>query len=335
MSLHRIPLLLVSLIVVLISYFYFSSNANMPSLSAVRTANAAFNPSYTPVGLFVGGTSGIGQGLAEAFARHTKGNAHIVIIGRNRAAADAIIAKFPKPTDTSKYTHEFVQCDVTLMKNVESVTKELLTRIPKINFLFMSPGVMTMNGRDETEEGIDRKLAVHYYARFKFISDLLPALKKANEAGEDSKVLSVLAAGKGADIDLNDLGLKKTFSLPNAATTAPAYNDLMMQEFAAKNPALTFVHSYPGAVRTGLMSSSNSLLLRAASPVLIGLAYPFMTSYQEAGEYMLYGLLHNKQGFFRVGSRGEDLGMKNYFGSEEARKKLWEHSIKATEVSSS
>ncbi|KAG5643917.1 hypothetical protein DXG03_009489 [Asterophora parasitica] len=69
----------------------------MPSLAAVRTANAAFKPSYVPVTIFVGGTSGIGQGLAEAFARHTNGTAHIVIIGRNRAAANAILARFPKP----------------------------------------------------------------------------------------------------------------------------------------------------------------------------------------------------------------------------------------------
>ncbi|KAG6871109.1 hypothetical protein C0993_003813, partial [Termitomyces sp. T159_Od127] len=98
----------------------------MPILDAVRTANAAFKPAYTPVAIFVGGTSGIGQGLAEAFARHTKGNAHIILIGRNRAAAESIIAQFPKPTDSTKYTHEFVQCDVSRMKNVESVTKELL-----------------------------------------------------------------------------------------------------------------------------------------------------------------------------------------------------------------
>jgi hypothetical protein len=88
---------------------------------------------------------------------------------------------------------------------------------------------MTMKGRDETEEGIDKKLAVHYYARWKFISDLLPALKNAKESGEDAKVISVLAAGKGGEIDLEDLGLKKTFSLTKAGLQAPTYNDLMVE----------------------------------------------------------------------------------------------------------
>jgi hypothetical protein len=48
---------------------------------------------------------------------------------------------------------------------------------------------------------------------------------------------------------------------------------------------------------------------------------------------MLYGLLSATKGAFRVGSRGEDIGKKGYFGSEEARKKLWEHTMEATQVS--
>lgn len=309
----------------------YSYNIKMPSLSTLRASNAAFSPSYTPVALFVGGTSGIGQGVAEAFARHLKGNAHIIIIGRNRAAAEKIISRFPKPTSESKLTHEFVHCDVTLMKNVHAVTEELLTRVPKINFLVMSPGYMTTKGRDESEEGIDKKLAVHYYARWKFISDLLPALNKAKELGEDSKVLSVLAAGTG-EIDLDDLGLKKNFSLARAAAQAPAYNDLMMQEFAARNPDMAFVHSWPGVVRTGLLSSSSSPIIRLTSSITMALAYPFSFSYQESGEYMLYGLLNSTKGAFQVGSKGEIHEMKASLGSEEARKRLWEHTVKTTQV---
>jgi hypothetical protein len=204
----------------------------MPSLSVVRAANAKFAPISPPVALFVGGTAGIGKAMAEGFARYTKGNAHIIICGRNRAAAEAIIASFPKPQvaeGVSRPVHEFVQCDATLMKNVQATTTELLSRLPKINFLVQSPGYLTLRGRDETEEGLDRKMALNYYARWKFTNDLMPLLRKARDSGEDAKVFSVLAAGKGAEIDLDDLGLKKNYSVRNSALATPTYTDLMFE----------------------------------------------------------------------------------------------------------
>lgn len=154
----------------------------MTSLAAARAANAAFAPKYLPVAIFVGGTSGIGQAMVESFARHTKGNAHIIICGRNEKAAKSIIATFPKPTVSAGAQHEFVHCDAVLMKNVHTTAIDLLARLPKINFLVLSPGVLTMKGRDETEEGIDKKLALHYYARWKFTKELMPLLRNAKGA---------------------------------------------------------------------------------------------------------------------------------------------------------
>lgn len=204
--------------------------SRMPTLAFVQAANSNFTPSYLPVAIFLGGTSGIGQALAQAFARYTKGNAHIILCGRNQAAAESTIASFPKPTASDPAVrHEFVQCDATLMKNVESTTSSLLARLPKVNFLVLSPGFLTMKGRDETPEGIDRKLALNYYARWKFTNDLLPLLKKAKDSGEDARVMSILGAGTGGRIDLDDLGLKKRYGLVNAAMAAATYNDLMIE----------------------------------------------------------------------------------------------------------
>ncbi|KAJ6537766.1 NAD(P)-binding protein [Mycena capillaripes] len=324
----------------------------MPSLSIVRTFNAAFSPSYTPVAIFVGGTSGIGQGMAEAFARHTKGNAHIVIVGRNRAAAESIIATFPKPT-AAGVKHEFVECDATLMKNVHRVAGELYARFPRINILALSTGVMTMNGRDETEEGIDRKLALHYYGRWRFIKDLLPALEAAHQGGEDAKVISVLAAGDGGKIDLDDLGLKKNFSVSNAAAAAPTYNDIMVnvrthflswiyllvcylsaaQDLAARHPGLSFVHSYPGVVATGLLNSSDSRILKATSSILMPLLKPFIYSVETSGEHQLYAVLKAGPGAVRTNDKGDEIGLtKAYYGSPEALARLWKHTEEATAV---
>lgn len=45
---------------------------------------------------------------------------------------------------------------------------------------------------------------------------------------------------------------------------------------------------------------------------------------------MTYALLHAKPGFWRFNNHGDDIGRLNYDGTEEQRKKLWEHTIGET-----
>ena len=106
-----------------------------------------------------------------------------------------------------------------------------------------------------------------------------------------------------------------------------------LQKFAALNPGITFSHGYPGVVNTGIMATSDSALLRAGSFIVKGFS-PLMTSPRDAGDYLLHGLLSTQENFVRIGSRGEDLGMKRWFGSDEAVEKLWEHTVESTKVSS-
>lgn len=59
---------------------------------------------------------------------------------------------------------------------------------------------------------------------------------------------------------------------------------------------------------------------------------PLLTSPEDCGEYMWHGVFNSTKGACRTGSNGEDLGKKRYFGNEESRKKLWEHTVEATAV---
>jgi NAD(P)-dependent dehydrogenase (short-subunit alcohol dehydrogenase family) len=206
----------------------------MPYFTDVQTSNATYAPSYVPVAVFTGGTSGIGKAMAEAFARYTKGRAHIIIIGRNRAAGEAIIASFPKPTDTKDgWKLEFVSCDAALMSNIRSTCADLIDRLPSINYLVLAAGYASFTSTEKTSEGLDRQLALRYYSRYVFISSLLPLLIKARESGQDARVMSILGGGR-ASPDLGDLGLEKArsktfgFCAAKAAIQSTAYNDMMV-----------------------------------------------------------------------------------------------------------
>ncbi|KAG9046095.1 hypothetical protein FS837_005082 [Tulasnella sp. UAMH 9824] len=305
----------------------------MPSLSDVKASNSAYTSTYRPTALFVGGTSGCGQGTAEAFARATEGRAHILICGRNREAAEKIIATLPKHPE-SKY--EFVECDATLMKNVVKAAEEVKHKIgdadgkSKLNYLVLSQGIMTMNGFNPTSEGIDKKMALHFYSRWKFVDELLPLLEKASSDGEEARVMSILAPGTCGALDTTDFGLKKNYSVTRAGRQAPGYNDNFIAEYAARHPNVSFIHIMPGFVNTPLSQG-----LPWYFKPLISAANIFSRSISDCGEYMTSALLNPayKTGGFWLNQDGDSIAARRlYVDDEDARRKLVEHYTKEVAV---
>lgn len=205
----------------------------MPSLAVARQSNATFTPSYVPIILITGATSGVGEAMTQVFARILGGRAHIILVGRNRAAAEKTIASLPSSSTSElggiKCTYEFVQCDFTLMKNIHAMADDLLRRLPKINFLIHCAAVAGLDGREDTVEGIDKKMASRYYSRFALTYDLLPLIRKAKDLGEAASVMSVFTAGMSPEIDLDDLGLKKNYGGMRMMGQTGSYNDIMLE----------------------------------------------------------------------------------------------------------
>jgi hypothetical protein len=54
-------------------------------------------------------------------------------------------------------------------------------------------------------------------------------VQKAADKGEDARVLTVLSAGLGGPIDVDDLGLKEGVSLKRKADYTGTYNDMMVE----------------------------------------------------------------------------------------------------------
>ncbi|TFY78380.1 hypothetical protein EWM64_g5634 [Hericium alpestre] len=322
-SLRRVVAILIALLIALIlSNRRASRSFPMASQAAAKNLASAAKLS-NPTAVFVGGTSGIGQGMVEAFNRHTKGNSNIVLVGRNREAAESIISKMRAANGNSSTTgsYEFVHCDVSLISDVKRSAADIFSRHPKINFLVITAGVLGA-AQTATAEGLDKETSVHYYGRWSFIHELLPALRAARDAKQDSKVLSVFSAGRGG-----------------GPYDAAAWNDLMCEEFALRNPGIAFGHAFPGGVRTNLLKASDSLVLHAIN-VILPLLRPFTVSQDECGEYLWSGLYRSTAdkgsgsvpGAWRIGSKGEDLGMARYFGSPEQRRKLWESTARTTKT---
>lgn len=85
-----------------------------------------------------GGTSGIGEAVALAFA---KNGSMVVITGRNEEAGNAVCSK-SKLLDGSI---EFVRCDVTNTDDINRLSRRIEEKYKKVDLLFNNAGMMPVS----------------------------------------------------------------------------------------------------------------------------------------------------------------------------------------------
>lgn len=305
--------------------------ASSTAVTLAQSSNEQYHPTTRPVGLFLGGTSGIGQAMAEQLAHQTNGRAQIILLGRNQAAADRIIASFPRtpagtPSDEeSKYS--FIKVDATSMAQIREVTSKLSRELDKVNFIVASAGVLMFTGRDETDEGIDQRMACNFYARFRFIYDLAPLIQKTAERGEQTGAMTVFSAGKGTAIDLDDLGLVKRFKMSKAYDHMATYTDCVFEELAARYPKVSFNHIFPGIVTTPALTRFTG------ARFILPLFSAFTVTPEQCAQVMWWRMWSQesqwKTGAHQLSRHGEEL-THNTFVTPEVKKAVWEHAVQMT-----
>lgn len=211
-----------------------------------------------PVAVFVGATSGLGEHTAYSFAKHTV-KPTIYIVGRNTEAGNRVISQLKSINSDPESKYYFLKHDVTLISEADKLSETVKQNETHVNLLFLSPGFLTTSGRTETKEGIDKKLAVNYYGRWRIIQNLLPLVQKAaDSAGEDvnsvnARVITLLAPGNEGPVHEDDLDLKRNYSLRNANRHITEFNSLAVVRFARLYPNIGFIHAGPGVVNTNIL----------------------------------------------------------------------------------
>lgn len=94
------------------------------------------------VAVFVGGTSGVGEYTLKAFVKYAV-SPRVYLVGRSQESAGRIIKECTQLNNGGKF--EFIKADISLLKNVDEVCKQLKERETRINILFETQGTMAFD----------------------------------------------------------------------------------------------------------------------------------------------------------------------------------------------
>eukprot|EP01104_Vermistella_antarctica_P019774 TRINITY_DN7985_c0_g1_i1.p1 TRINITY_DN7985_c0_g1~~TRINITY_DN7985_c0_g1_i1.p1 ORF type:complete len:362 (-),score=66.76 TRINITY_DN7985_c0_g1_i1:192-1154(-) len=284
--------------------------------------------------IVVGGTSGIGRGIALWLAGK---NVSVTVVGRsvsrgnevvdqmNTITAAATITTASSTSSSPTLNHSFVPCDAMSLGNVAAMAKKYVEDgNDSLDFLVLSQGMATLQGRTLTQDGLDQKMTLHYYSRIKLIESLLPLLK----ASDDPRVLSVLSGGVHSPYEhyRDDPEMIDHYSLSNVANAAGFYNDLAMDALARENEGagVSFIHAAPGFVNTN-WGTEMPWIVRGLIRVLQVLG----RTPQDCARAMSKGLFddeYKNEGYYIINASGNP-AKTTLQHNEEARSAVWDHTL--------
>lgn len=114
------------------------------ALDAARAHNAPANFTGRRA-VVVGGTSGIGHGIALRLA---KANFGVTIVGRNEQRGREIVRQMAALGGSG---HEFVACDAMLLANLRAFAADYAKRHETLDVLVETQGMGSIQGRTETK----------------------------------------------------------------------------------------------------------------------------------------------------------------------------------------
>jgi NAD(P)-dependent dehydrogenase (short-subunit alcohol dehydrogenase family) len=269
----------------------------------------------------VGGTSGIGQGIAMRLAQASYA---VTIVGRDEKRGQQILQEM-NALQGSKLTaqpaHAFEACDASLLSNIHKCTALLASRGGPLDVLVLTQGT-SGSTRQDTVEGIDKKLALHYYGRIAFIQDLLPSLRKS----ASPKVLTILSAGTHSAYSNyeTDPELRSSYGMKSSYDAPGFYTDIALDSLSHEpgNEHVAFIHANPGFTSTRFgFGPDTPWYMHAATSIF----KVFARTPEESAEYMVDPVFDASiaGGFLLLGQYATPVSKTTLH--DTARDAVWKH----------
>ena len=155
------------------------------------------------------------------------------------------------------------------------------------------------------------------------------------------RVLSVLAGGREKALHEQDIGLDRQWSPIAVVNHTTTMTSLAFERLAEKNERVTFLHSYPGLVRTDIFArltppESSGMVWRVTLAFIRGLVAVVMLCVgmpvEECGERQAFLLMTDRYGpgAWRINSSSEQVsapGVLQRYREGSWSQRIWEHTM--------
>jgi len=226
--------------------------------------------------VITGSTEGIGY--EDALALSTAGW-NVIIMGRNAEKGADAIAKIQQINPKAKV--RFEKIDLADLFSIRSFASRMIERGEAIDLLINNAGVMTPPNRLETADGFELQFGTNHIGHFALTAQLLPLLRKA----QDARVVTVSSiANRSGQINFDDLQSTSSYIPGKAYSQAKIANLMFALELQRRSEKhgwdITSIAAHPGVSRTNLLITGAG---KWSIPGIMRRFFPFLFQPQSQG----------------------------------------------------
>ena len=201
--------------------------------------------------IITGATDGIGLAAAKEVSK--KGY-HIGLVGRNpekgKKAIETIISY------SGNENLDFFECDLSLVKNVKSLSEQIKQKYNKIDVLLNNAGGANKK-KIITSEGLEKTFATNQMNYFVLSTELLDIISESN----DGRIVNVASnAHIGAEVDYGNINSEKSFSAWTSYCVSKLMNIMFTYQLSLMQDKVSINVLHPGFVDTNIAGNEGNLI---------------------------------------------------------------------------
>ncbi len=201
--------------------------------------------------IITGATDGIGLAAAKEVSK--KGY-HIGLVGRNpekgKKAIETIISY------SGNENLDFFECDLSLVKNVKSLSEKIKQKYNKVDVLLNNAGGANKK-KIITSEGLEKTFATNQMNYFVLSTELLNIISESN----DGRIVNVASnAHIGAEVDYGNINSEKSFSAWTSYCVSKLMNIMFTYQLSLMQDKVSINVLHPGFVDTNIAGNEGNLI---------------------------------------------------------------------------